>query len=370
MARTAVGLISGTSMDGIDVVAADFTHWPPQVVAARTISFSRQLETRLAALRANPDQLTVEELASLDVTLGDAFAGAARTVITESGLRPDQIQVIGSHGQTVLHRPESHPAHSLQIGDPSRIAAATGILTVADFRRADLAAGGQGAPLAPLLHAKLFADEQENRAVVNLGGIANVSLLPAGPGRVTGFDTGPANCLADAWYRRHHPDRHDTGGRWAAQGKGQARLLEQLLADPFFTRTPPKSTGIEYFSSAWLDERLDTDVSFDPADVQATLIEFTARTVFDGITDLAGFEPRRVIASGGGVHNDFLMGRLKSAFGTVPVESSSVHGVDPDHMEALLFAWLAVRRVAGEKIDTRSVTGAACPVRLGAIYAP
>ncbi|MEE4295905.1 MAG: anhydro-N-acetylmuramic acid kinase, partial [Wenzhouxiangella sp.] len=225
-----VGLISGTSMDGIDAVVADFETGKPRVVAAETLAFTEEIRAELEAARRDPYSFPAGRLTRLDARLGDAFAQAALRVIERAGLEPADITAIGSHGQTILHDPDHSPPSTLQIGDPHRIAALTGIVTVADFRRADLAAGGQGAPLAPLLHQAMLASPNENRIVLNLGGIANLTLLPA-DGEVSGFDTGPANCLMDEWFRQHHHQRFDRNGDWAATGRVDEAWLHQLLQD-------------------------------------------------------------------------------------------------------------------------------------------
>jgi len=365
-----IGLISGTSMDGIDAVLCDFSPHPPAILAARTLPFEPGQRAMLDRVRQDPDQFPATELARLDALLGDAFAAAALAVLGEAGLEATQIQAIGSHGQTVLHRPEANPPHTLQIGDPHRIAAATGILTIADFRRADLAAGGQGAPLAPLIHQALLSDPNENRVVVNLGGIANISVLPA-RGGLSGFDTGPANCFLDLWYRRHHEDRFDRAGAWAASGQADPDWLGELLADPYFQLPPPKSTGIEYFSPAWLDRRLPDWAEQRPADIQASLLAFSAHSIAQAVQGLpAEDRPKRVIACGGGAHNPLLLERLGRALGGLPLASTADFGLDPDYVEALLFAWMARERLAGRALPTPAITGAARAVMAGAIFAP
>ena len=370
MAEFYIGLISGTSMDGIDAVLCDFSPHPPAILAARTLAFEPGQRAMLDRLRQDPEHFPATELAQLDALLGDAFAAAALAVLGDAGLEAAQIMAIGSHGQTVLHRPEANPPHTLQIGDPNRIAAATGILTIADFRRADLAAGGQGAPLAPLIHQALLSDPDENRVVVNLGGIANISVLPA-RGGVSGFDTGPANCFLDLWYRRHHAERFDAAGAWAAGGRPDLNWLAQLLADPYFRLPPPKSTGIEYFSPSWLTRRLPDWAGQRPANVQATLLEFSVLSIAQAIESLPlEDQPQHLIACGGGVHNSHLMQRLAERLEPLPVVSSASLGLNPDHVEALLFAWLARERLAERTLATPSVTGASGPILAGVIISP
>ena len=362
-----IGLISGTSMDGIDAAAVDFSGDRPELVGAETVPYTDSLRTQLDELRADPDAFPAARLARLDTEVGDAFATAANELLAATGLRSGNVRAIGSHGQTVLHRPDADPPHTLQIGDPTRIAAATGIDVVADFRRADLAAGGQGAPLAPLLHSALLGSAGETRVVVNLGGIANVTVLD--DNRVAaGFDTGPANCFLDDWYRARHDDRFDAGGAWAASGRIDERLLGRLTADDYFSRRPPKSTGIEYFSPAWLRARLPDDAASRPADVQATLAELSAATLADAIRRFGPARPDRILLCGGGVANDDLVARIRRRLGDTPLHSTAEYGIDPNFVEATLFAWLACEFLAGRAVDTPPVTGAARAVRLGALW--
>lgn len=362
-----VGLISGTSMDGIDAVVVDFSPGHPDVLAALTLPFGDDVRDALDAVRGDPDNFPVACLGRLDAELGEMLAHSALRVIHEAGLKPADITATGSHGQTIVHHPEADPPYTLQIGDPWRLARRTGITTVADFRRCDLAAGGQGAPLAPLLHEALFRHGEETRLVANLGGIANLTVLKPGADTI-GFDTGPANCLLDLWYRRHHSTgRFDRSGRWAASGQVDTPWLEQLMNDPYLARPVPKSTGIEYFSPAWLESRLPRWAGERPGDVQATLAEFSAASLAASIESTGIASGARLLLCGGGVHNEDLVARLSERLPESPIESTAEHGLHPDHVEAVLFAWLAQRRVNGERIDTRSITGASAPVLAGSI---
>ena len=357
-------------MDGIDAVLCDFSCTPPIVNAARTLPFDKDLRARLDRVRQDPDRYPTSDLAQLDAALGDAFGAAALAVVEAAGLDPAEVRGIGSHGQTIVHRPESSPPFTLQIADPHRIAEATGILTIADFRRADLAAGGQGAPLAPLIHQALLSSAEENRAVVNLGGIANITVLPA-RGGVSGFDTGPANCFLDLWYRRHHADRFDAAGAWAASGRPDPVWLDTLLDDGYLHRPPPKSTGIEYFNPAWLEQRLPDWSAQRPADIQSTLLEFSALSVARAVRSLpAESAPARLIACGGGAHNPLLLQRVAEGLDGVPVVSSAEFGLDPDHVEAVLFAWLGRERLAGRPLSTARITGARHPILAGSVFEP
>ena len=364
-----VGLISGTSMDGIDAVVVDLSEPRPRLLSAMTRPFDQALRQTLEAVRAAPDDFPVARLGALDAVLGDRFAEAALQAIEAAGLDTHEIRAIGSHGQTIVHHPEATPPFSLQVGDAHRIARQTGIATVADFRRADLAAGGQGAPLAPLLHDALFRDARRSRAVINLGGIANVTVLQPGE-PVRGFDTGPANCFLDGWYRRHHArGRFDENGAWVAGGAVDEAWLERLLEDPYFRQAPPKSTGIEYFSPGWLDARLPDWAASRPRDAQATLAEFSARTI---AASLAACKPRPAewIVCGGGAANADLLERLGARDPDATVMASDALGLPADHVEATLFAWLARERLAGRAMATESITGAGTRPLLGVVHAP
>ena len=361
-----LGLISGTSADGIDAALVRFhgdSALHAELVAARTFSYSADLRERLLALM-HADSLPVDDFGALDAEVGEAFAAAATRLIEEAGVNRNEVHAIGSHGQTVRHRPWLTHPFTLQIGDPNRIAERTGICTVADFRRRDIAAGGQGAPLVCALHAALFADATEARAILNLGGIANYTLLASGQ-PVRGFDTGPANGLMDAWCLRHSGQAYDTGGGFAAQGRIDEALLARLLDEPWFALPPPKSTGRDQFHLAWVESKLRGDEA--PADVQATLLALSVRTIADALR-AAQPHTQRVIACGGGVHNPLLMAALAAAMPGSVVESSAMHGLDPDFVEAMAFAWLARETLAGRPGNLPAVTGAAGPRVLGAIY--
>lgn len=358
-----LGLISGTSADGIDAALVRFAP-RLEVLAARTFAYPDGLRARVLALARNRAEVTLDSLGHLDVEIGERFAAAASALLHGAGAPPGDVQAIGSHGQTVCHRPDGPQPFSLQLGDPNVIAERTGIVTVADFRRADLAAGGQGAPLLPALHAAVLADTATPRAILNLGGIANLTLLV--PGKpVIGFDTGPANCLMDAWSLRQRGMPRDEGGAWAASGHVNAALLERWLADPYFAAPPPKSTGREVFNLDWLDAHLPQPIA--PADVQATLLQLTARSVADALRPYAVHE---LYACGGGVHNDALMDALGAALPDTKTATTTALGLDPDFVEAVGFAWLARARLQGAPGNLPSVTGARGPRMLGAVYAP
>lgn len=396
-----VGLISGTSMDGIDAVVVRFEPNTPispltpsayTWLAAETYPLSDALTTTLDQARQRAEHALDHDLATpfdqpwlqaLDSQLTEAFADAALKIIEASGVDQSQIAAIASHGQTVAHRPNADPPISLQLGDPQTIADRTGLTTVGRFRAADLAAHGQGAPLAPLLHQALFAQSDQHRVILNLGGIANVTCLIPNQA-VVGFDTGPANALLDAHHRQHHATPFDRDGRWARSGEVLPQLLARFLSDPFFQQPPPKSTSIETFGPAWLAERLEGFESAAPEDIQATLAELTAASVADALTDALGEASAdaqaidEVVVCGGGAHNLDLLDRLKKrlpgvALGPIGAGTESVSGagaVSADHLEAFLFAWLARARLLGHAFDTAAITGAHRPVVLGEVHHP
>jgi anhydro-N-acetylmuramic acid kinase len=323
----------------------------------------------LVELSREARPVSLARLAALDASVADAFAEAALGLLRMPGIDRAGVTAIGSHGQTVFHDPLGARS-SLQLGDPSRIAVKTGIPVVADFRRADVALGGHGAPLLPVLHHALFARAEEARAVLNLGGIANLSLLPdAQPDRVRGFDTGPASCLMDEWIERHRGLGYDADGAWAASGRLDADLLDAWLADPWFATPPPKSTGRGQFHLAWVERRTPDLQARAAADVQRALCELTAASVAAALKSQAP-GTARLLVCGGGVRNGFLMSRLRVRLPGLPVESTEAHGLDPQWVEATAFAWLACRRLRGEPGNLPSVTGASRPAVLGGIYAP
>ena len=357
-----LGLISGTSADGIDAALVRFAP-RLEVVGAITTPYPDHLRARLLALASANAAIPLDDYGALDVAVGTCFADAALALLRATRVDRRDVAAIGSHGQTVRHRPKGEHPFTLQIGDPSVIAERTRITTVADFRRADVAAGGQGAPLLPALHAALFAGDA-TRIVLNLGGIANITVLDPGHD-VLGFDTGPANCLLDAWALRHLGTTRDEGGAWARGGRIDRDLLAALASDPYFTAAPPKSTGREHFNLDWLDARLNADAP--PQDVQATLLALSADSIADAIRSAAP-GVREVFACGGGVHNPALMDALRERVAPATLQSTAALGLDPDYVEAAGFAWLARARLAGAPGNLPSVTGARGPRVLGAIY--
>lgn len=364
-----LGLISGTSADGIDAALVRFPAGdaPPELLSGRTCPWEPALRARLVELGQQSALLNLDAIAELDVRIGRAFADAAQQVLADSGTAAAEVAAIGSHGQTLRHHPQGEFPYTLQLGDPNTIAERTGIRTVADFRRRDVAAGGHGAPLLPALHAALLRVDGEDRAVLNLGGIANLTLLPRGSDTdaVRGFDTGPANGLLDAWCLRHTGAAFDRDGAFATSGEVDTALLARLLDEPWFALPPPKSTGRDRFHLDWVDARLHGGES--PRDVQATLLALSVRSIVDALR-AAQPDTARVIACGGGVHNRALMAALADALPGCVVESSAAHGLDPDMVEAIGFAWLAHATLHGRPGNLPGVSGAKGPRVLGGIY--
>jgi anhydro-N-acetylmuramic acid kinase len=360
-----VGLISGTSMDGIDAALVRFDQ--SSVLFSRTHEFHYPADLRRSLIRAirEPQLCTVDEVGELDQRVGECFRDAARAVIAGAAIDPSDIRAIGSHGQTLRHRPEGPHPFTMQIGNPSIIAAGTGITTVADFRSADVARGGQGAPLAPVFHEWLLRKSGVDRVVLNIGGIANITVLPADGSEAIGFDTGPGNTLLDAWIGKHRGDTYDKDGAWANSGSTNKVLLTRLLADPYFRMAYPKSTGFEYFNLDWLDAAGVAGLA--AADIQATLCELTANSIATAI-HAAAPDTAEVFVCGGGVHNHALMQRLAAAIPNSKLASTGTAGLDPDWVEAAAFAWLAMRTLQGLPGNLPAVTGASGRAVLGAIY--
>ncbi|MEO6697233.1 MAG: anhydro-N-acetylmuramic acid kinase [Gammaproteobacteria bacterium] len=362
-----IGLMSGTSMDAADAVLVDFGFNPPKLIATHRIPLAPELRSALLALCV-PGPNEIERMAELDGRLGEIFAASALAVLKNANVKASDVHAIGSHGQTIRHQPTGPYPYSLQIGNPALIAQRTGITTVADFRRADIAAGGQGAPLVPAFHNAVFRSEEHDRVVVNIGGIANIAILPKDKNlSVTGFDTGPGNVLLDTWAERHLGKRMDEDGRFAASGHVCEGLLNTLLSDDYFALTPPKSTGREHFNIAWLDAALQAHTGTSAQDVQATLCELTTASIAQAIQHYAP-QTSEILICGGGAHNAHLMQRLRAHLKSCSVESSEKHGINPDWVEAMAFAWLAKQRLEGKPGNLPTVTGAKRAVVLGGIY--
>ena len=360
-----IGLMSGTSVDGVDCALVQFDGDYPKLIATHSEPIESGLREDILRLCSGKN-IDLELYGNTDVAIGQLFAQAALTLLENEDIERTAVRAIGSHGQTVFHHPEGDTRFSLQIGDPNSIAHLSGITTIADFRRRDMAAGGEGAPLAPLLHRKCFQSASTDRVVLNVGGIANITVLNK-DGTCLAFDTGPANVLMDYWIAKHQQKNYDKNGDWAASGKIIQPLLKLLLNEPYFSKVAPKSTGRELFNGFWLEEKLHKlGQELTIADVQATLLRFTIDSIANEIREAA--QPTEVYVCGGGTHNNAFMAGLQDRLRDCNVLSTAKLGIDPDWVEAIAFAWLAKQTSEGRSIDTSPFTGAAKAIVLGGIY--
>lgn len=368
-----IGLMSGTSVDAIDavLVAFDERQAMPRCIASHSQPWFEADRNQLLNISQARQTIALADLAKLDIRVGETFAAAVHELLRIAKLPASDITAIGSHGQTLIHNATSAPGFSLQIGDPNTIAKQTGILTVADFRRADIAIGGQGAPLTPAFHRAVFQNPLKNQIILNIGGIGNLTLLPAlnADKAVIGFDTGPGNCLIDGWIQAKFDKRFDDQGDLARQGSIHHELLELFLADNYFKKPFPKSTGRDYFNLTWVDEGLEKIDAANDMDVLATLVELTALSITAAI-DANAAHYADIFVCGGGVHNEFLMERLQAHLPTKHLTSTREVGIDPDDVEAIAFAWLAKRCLEKRPGNIPSVTGAATETILGGIFHP
>ena len=386
--RLFIGLMSGTSLDGVDAALVDFSSAAPQTLATHFAPFDPALRAALLALQAvSANELNHSAIAANGVAR--AYANAVQALLASAQIGARDVEAIGAHGQTVRHRPEL--GFTLQLNNAALLTELTGISVCADFRGRDVAAGGQGAPLAPAFHHAVFGGVDHDRIIVNIGGIANITHLPATPtaavtksasvagapagttahGAVTGFDTGPGNALMDLWIQRHQGHAYDTDGAWAASGVIIPELLERMLAEPYFALPPPKSTGRDLFHAAWLDGHVDSLELHAPADavkIQATLCTLTARTITDGIAGFASGAVREAFVCGGGAHNGRLLHLLNEYAPAIDWQETGALGVPADWVEAVAFAWLAFRLIERQPGSIATVTGARGPRILGAVY--
>lgn len=366
MSELYIGLMSGTSLDGIDAALVDFKDEQAQLVGFEYQPFPADLQSAIQRLSKPDTLISLKEYGAMDAKLGHLFADIVNSLLAKADIPAASVNAIGSHGLTVYHAPEIKFPFSLQIGDPNVIAELTGITTVADFRRRDIAAKGQGAPLVPAFHQAIFQHPDEHRCIVNIGGIANITVLPKHQlTEVIGFDTGPGNTLMDLWIKLQQNQSYDKNGDWAKTGKIDHDLVALLKQDPYFNAAPPKSTGKEYFSLPWIYQYFDA-FSYKPEDVQASLCFLTAMTICDAIKKHAP-ATERVLICGGGIHNAYLLELIKQSI-EYPVESTEYYGAHPDHVEAMAFAWLARQTLNNLPGNLKEVTGALSSVILGGIY--
>jgi len=355
-------------MDGIDAALVEFNGDKIKLLASHSHEISVELKNKLKQLCQDDKNASIDMLGETDTELGMIFADAVNTLLKQSNTKANQICAIGSHGQTIRHQPALKNSFSLQIGDANRISFNTGITTVADFRRKDMAAGGEGAPLAPAFHQQVFHSATENRGVLNIGGIANITYLPADKSQLcAGFDTGPGNTLMDAWIQKHKGRAYDKNGDWAASAEPDKDLLAQLMQDTFISMPPPKSTGREHYNLSWLQTQLLDYKHLSAEQVQASLCHFTCDSIAQAI-ESSSTDFSTLILCGGGTHNRHLVKLLTNKLNHINVESSEAHGISPDWVEAVAFAWLARQTLKNLPGNIPSVTGAQKPVILGAIY--
>ena len=363
--------MSGTSADGIDVALVCFEDQPPRahLVASHFEPYSADLRNALFSLfKPEPGEGSdqIDRLGHLDTLLGDLMAQACLTLLENAKLAASQVVAIGSHGQTIRHRPDGHQPFTMQIGNPHIIASQTRIQVVADFRRRDMALGGQGAPLAPAFHQHFLADSSEDRAVLNIGGIANITYLDKEQKHLVAFDTGPGNGLLDAWILENKGESFDENGAWAASGQPSPNWVSHWLEDPYFSKTPPKSTGKEYFHLQWSQPDHPDLPQLSAADRQASLANLTIRSIELAAKNHCG-NLDRILVCGGGAHNAHLMTGLANAMGCA-VESTQQVGIDPDWVEAMAFAWFAKNHMEGNPLDLEAFTGSTQPVLLGSLF--
>ena len=368
MSELYIGLMSGTSVDGIDAGLVEFIDEKIQLLAFEYQPFSSSIKQDIQQLSQPDTPILLEQYGSVDTQLGSLFAQATNNLLKKANFSSSDITAIGSHGQTIYHAPDGPSAFSLQIGDPNIIAEKTGITTVADFRRRDIAAKGQGAPLVPAFHQAIFGQifdlSKQNITIVNIGGIANITYLSAN--KTIGFDTGAGNTLMDFWIQKNMDTAFDENGAWAKTGTANKKLVDTLKQDPYFKLSLPKSTGKEYFSPSWLNEKINQVPNCSTKDIQASLCQFTAETITEAILQHAPLTEHTLIC-GGGMHNEYLIDLIQKGLNH-PVSSTAEFGINPDHVEAMAFAWLARQTINNLPGNLTTVTGAIKPVILGGVY--
>lgn len=362
-----LGVMSGTSLDGVDLALMNFASHSTKLVATDFVPMPPNLRQKLTAL-LHSGQSTLQQIGELDHRLGLLYADCINQFLSKQHLSSQDIQAVGCHGQTIWHAPQGKYPFTWQLGDANLIAAKTGITTIADFRRKDMAYGGQGAPLVPAFHQYVFANPKRITVVLNIGGISNISvLIPENP--VTGYDTGVGNALMDSWIMKHLGKPYDKNGEWAKTGKSHIPLLQDLLADPYFALPAPKSTGRELFNLTWLEKILQKYTALSPQDIQATLAEFTAQCTAQELQKLTQSHlPCVLLVCGGGAKNPVIMAHLQRLLPEWHISTTTEYGLDGDYVEAAAFAWLAYRRIQNLPSNEPYVTGANCTVSLGVIY--
>lgn len=367
MSNLYIGLMSGTSMDGVDVAVVDFSKIQPTIIAFDTFAYPASLHRLLNQL-CSVGENEIINVGHCDRAVAQCFAHGVNKTLAKHNISDGNIRAIGSHGQTIRHHPNGATGFTLQIGDPNTLAVLTGIDVVADFRRKDIALGGQGAPLAPAFHQAVFRHSHHDRVLLNVGGISNISYIAQDVEKpIIGYDTGPGNTLMDAWIQKHLKQPYDENGNWAASGTRDGELLRSMLSDPYFSQTAPKSTGRETFHLAWIEKHLQqTKRSISAESVQATLCMLTCCSIADQIRKLDGVD--QVFVCGGGAKNDFLMECLENELVEVDLFTTDDIGMSPDAVEAAAFAWLAYSYIHNKPSNLPSVTGASREAVLGGLY--
>ena len=361
-----MGLMSGTSMDGVDAAVVEINEKNINVISTFNKSYDDELKQELLLMRDNIKSINLDDFARLDHKVGKFFGSVALSAIEESKIKSSQIQAIGSHGQTIRHQPRDSYPFSLQIGDPNLIVNAAKITTVSDFRRRDIAKGGEGAPLTPIFHEFFFQDKISDRVVLNIGGISNITFLKSDSNQIRGFDTGPGNTLMDLWIKIHLNQDFDKDGEWAREGNCDLKLLEAMLSDPYFSSQPPKSTGFEYFNHAWIEKYLNKK-EYQAVDIMRTLLMVTIESIASHIERYAS-SADEIIICGGGAKNKVLIELLKDRMKNKDISLSDHYGINTDYLEAVAFAFLAKKTLSQEPGNIKSVTGANDDVILGGIY--
>ncbi|MGX3021676.1 anhydro-N-acetylmuramic acid kinase [Ursidibacter sp. B-7004-1] len=367
-----IGVMSGTSLDGVDLALMDFAQTPPTLIASDFTSMPKPLRLTIGEI-VKKGKVTLQQLGEVDHQLGLLYAECINQFLAKLGLKASQIEAIGCHGQTIWHSPQSQFPFTTQIGDMHLVAVKTGITTVGDFRRKDMVYGGQGAPLVPAFHQAFFADKRRITAVLNIGGISNVSLL-APDQEIIGYDIGAGNTLLDLWIETQQGKQFDQNGEWARTGQIDPQLLKILLDEPFFQQPPPKSTGRELFNLQWLQKKLVKYHTISPnisaENVQRTLLEFTAQSIADALQKINNPQhlPCVLLVCGGGARNPLLMERIITLLSDWKVSTTTEYGLDIDYVEAAAFAWLAYQRIHNLPSNLPSVTGATQAVSLGVIF--
>ena len=367
MSAIFLGLMSGTSVDSVDVSLIDLAKNNVKILNCQSRPIPMALKKDILKLISSKEVDQVK-LSIVDKKIAITFSNIVKQVLNDKKISHKDIVAIGSHGQTIKHSPNQVRPFSIQLGNGQEIANRTLIKTVSDFRSADIRAGGQGAPLTPVFHQKMFAKDLKRKLIINLGGIANITLLDPETNTI-GFDTGPGNCLLDSWIRRHKNKEYDKSGRWAASGKVQEELLVKMLEDCYFEKTFPKSTGNDYFNTSWIDKNIKLcNRKFNSEDVQSTLNRLTVKTITSQISNLCN-QKIDVYLCGGGVHNSFLVSEIEKSLG-YKVSSTQTLGIDPDYVEAISFAWFAYQRINNNSFNLSEITGSKGKILLGEICDP